>query len=483
MTMGKSGTPVPGTPLPKAALLAAVLALAPLVPLSAAGPAISEPEASGPAMLPDPGRLGPVRRYDAKEAPTDVVLLVSDADGWDSRAEDVADAIAASGRTVLGVDMKSFQAGMDKTDDTCSFPVNDLEDISHQVQKELPFDRYRPPVLTGIGTGAALAYAAVTEALPDTFAAGIGLDFCPVYLAPRPFCPDAPTTASTEGTGHYRFGPAGQLQTPWLATPKPGCPADQTAAVMDHTPGAVRLDVRPAQWGNTVTAALDKIGGEGQTSAVADIPVVEIPAGTGKDKAPHAADTLAIFWSGDGGWRDIDRQIGQELARSGVPVVGVDSLRYFWRERRPEAIAHDLDRMISYYTGKWGRPKVLLIGYSFGADILPFTVNQLSDQSRSHVRLVSLLGFAKKADFEVGIGGWLGVESSDAADTLPEVAKLPPVALQCVYGAEEDDTGCTAPELERASKLRMTGSHHFDGNYGEVAAAILDAAGVAGPAR
>jgi type IV secretory pathway VirJ component len=139
--------------------------------------------------------------------------------------------------------------------------------------------------------------------------------------------------------------------------------------------------------------------------------------------------------------------------------------------------------MISYYTGKWGRPKVLLIGYSFGADILPFTVNQLSDQSRSHVRLVSLLGFAKKADFEVGIGGWLGVESSDAADTLPEVAKLPPVALQCVYGAEEDDTGCTAPELERASKLRMTGGHHFDGNYGEVAAAILDAAGVAGPAR
>jgi type IV secretory pathway VirJ component len=478
MTMEKSGTL-----LPKGALLGAVLALAPLAPLSAASPVTSAPEASRPATLPDPGRLGPVRRYDADGTPIDVVLLVSDADGWDSRAEDVALAVAATGRTVLGVDMKIFQAGMDKTDDACSFPLNDLEDISHQVQKELPFDQYRPPVLIGIGAGAALAYASVTESLPDAFAAGIGLDFCPVYLAPRPFCPDAPTTASTEGTGRYRFGAAERLQTPWLATPKPGCPADQTATVMDHTPTAVRLDVRPAQWGNAVTAALDKIGGEGQTSAIADIPVVEIPAGTGTNKDPLGADTLAIFWSGDGGWRDIDRQIGQELARSGVPVVGVDSLRYFWRERRPEAIAHDLERMISYYTGKWGRSKVLLIGYSFGADILPFTINQLSPQGRSHVRLVSLLGFAKKADFEVGIGGWLGGESSDAADTLPEIVKLPPIALQCVYGDEEDDTGCTAPELERASKLRMTGGHHFDGNYGEVATAILDAAGAASAAR
>ena len=162
-----------------------------------------------------------------------------------------------------------------------------------------------------------------------------------------------------------------------------------------------------------------------------------------------------------------------------MPVVGVNSLRYFWREQRPETIAHDLDRMISHYTAKWRRSKVLLIGYSFGADILPFTINQLPERSRSHIRLVSLLGFAKKADFEVGISGWLGVESSDAADTLAEIAKLPPIPLQCVYGAEEEDTACTAPELEHASKLRMDGGHHFDGNYKQVASAILDAAGAA----
>ena len=199
-----------GTLLPKVALLTGVLALAPLAAVTAASPDAGS-EASSATVMPETGRLGPVRRYDAQGTPKDVVLLVSDADGWDSRAEDVANAVAASGRTVLGVDLKTFQAGMDKTDDACSFPVNDLEAISQQIQKDLPFSQYRPPALAGIGAGAALAYAAITESLPNTFLAGIGLDFCPVYLAPRPFCPDAPTTdfSGRNGTIPVRRGRKG----------------------------------------------------------------------------------------------------------------------------------------------------------------------------------------------------------------------------------------------------------------------------------
>jgi type IV secretory pathway VirJ component len=85
----------------------------------------------------------------------------------------------------------------------------------------------------------------------------------------------------------------------------------------------------------------------------------------------------------------------------------------------------------------------------------------------------------KKADFEIGIAGWLGVDSRGAEDTRAEIATLPPIPLLCVHRTEEDDTGCTAPELNRASKLRMNGGHHIDGDYKEVASAILDAAGAA----
>lgn len=430
---------------------------------------------TGPQILAETGRLGPVRRFEAAGTPTDLVVVLSDG-GWTARADDLARTIATSGRVVLGIETEAFEAAMAGTDDACSFPADDLEAISRQVQKELPFDQYRAPVLVGLGSGAAVAYAAVTEALPTTFAAGIGLGFCPVYLAPLPFCPDAPTADLPPGItadgNRHTFGPASSLEAPWLATFRPDCPEAAAEGLMKGTPGAERLGADDV---GTVVAALDRIAAAtGRPDGTNDIPVVEIPADAGS-----GGDTLAIFYSGDGGWRDIDRQIGQEIARSGVPVVGVDSLRYFWRERQPEEIARDLDRLITHYTRIWRRPKVLLVGYSFGADILPFAVNRLSNETKSHVRLVSLLGFATRADFEVKIGGWLGVGSDDAAETLPELGKMTSVALQCVYGADEEDTGCTAPEMSRAESIRMPGGHHFDGDYQRVARAILRSGGAA----
>ena len=75
--------------MPRTVLLASLLALAPLAAVMAAGRDTGGPECGGVSsatMLPDSGRLGPVRRYDAQGTPKDVMLLVSDVDGWDSRA-------------------------------------------------------------------------------------------------------------------------------------------------------------------------------------------------------------------------------------------------------------------------------------------------------------------------------------------------------------------------------------------------------------
>ena len=45
--------------------------------------------------------------------------------------------------------------------------------------------------------------------------------------------------------------------------------------------------------------------------------------------------------------------------------------------------------------------------------------------------------------------------------------------MQCFYGAEEKDTACTSPELKGAQVVKTPGGHHFDGDYGKLADAIL----------
>ena len=53
-----------------------------------------------------------------------------------------------------------------------------------------------------------------------------------------------------------------------------------------------------------------------------------------------ARDPLAVVLSGDGGWSGVDREVAKVLAgRHGVPVVGLDTLEYFWNGRTPEAAA------------------------------------------------------------------------------------------------------------------------------------------------
>ncbi len=81
--------------------------------------------------------------------------------------------------------------------------------------------------------------------------------------------------------------------------------------------------------------------------------------------------------SGDGGWAGLDRSIAKSFAARGIPVVGIDSLRYFWSEKTPDGTARDLAAIIQQYQQRWHRNAVYLLGYSFGADVLPFIVNRL----------------------------------------------------------------------------------------------------------
>jgi type IV secretory pathway VirJ component len=79
-----------------------------------------------------------------------------------------------------------------------------------------------------------------------------------------------------------------------------------------------------------------------------------------------------------------------------------------------------------------------------------------------------------QADLVIHVTGWLGVENHEGSlPTAPELARLPLALVQCFCGAEEPDTACTSPVMKGAQLIRTHGGHHFDGDYGKLADAIL----------
>lgn len=197
------------------------------------------------------------------------------------------------------------------------------------------------------------------------------------------------------------------------------------------------------------------------------LPVVEVPAA-------QSGDTVSLFYSGDGGWRDLDRAVAEQMAERGYPVVGVDTLRYFWQRKSPEQAASDLSELMREYREKWHAKRFVLIGYSFGADVIPALYNRLPDSDKSQVDAVLLLALARSGTFEIRVQGWLGKDASEMA-TGPELAQLPADKVLCVYGTEEaPESGCTQAEAI-GENLQLPGGHHYDKDYPALAQRLITA--------
>ena len=225
------------------------------------------------------------------------------------------------------------------------------------------------------------------------------------------------------------------------------------------------------------------------THASMEVSTVELPAQ--KDAPPGQEDLLVVIYSGDGGWWDLDQRLGAVFTQRGIPVAGVSTFKYFWRYRSPEESAHDLDRLLDRYTAQWKKKRVLLVGYSFGADVLPTIVGKLRPDNRAKLAQLDLLSASRDVNFEIELEGymqqgwwtththnllqWLNpVVHTDAMPPIVALGGKPPTA--CYYGEDDaDDSVCTDNRLPPfVTVYKKPGSHHFDENYERLATELIE---------
>ena len=419
-------------------------------------------------------------------APTGAVVLFSGTGGWSETERGLARTLAGRGQIVIGVDLPSTLQHMAASANPCVTLIGEVEAVSHQIQRDAKAQVYHFPVLAGMQAGATMALGVAGQASTATIARVLAVDPEPTLPGHKALCSELPQTHSKRMSSYAL--PSGPLPygVDLVLSTAATAEVRQRATEFAHGRSEIRLstepEAAPAQallHGLAQDAAqIGTVAGVGVTGAeltpsaqtpteptLTDLPLIELPLA-------HPSDTLAILYSGDGGWRDLDKQLAAILQQDGLPVVGVDVLRYFWKQRDPEQCAQDLGRIIEAYRHKWGARKVVLIGYSFGADVLPALYNRLAPSERAAVVQISLLGFAASADFEVTVAGWLKQHRGNALPTLPEVRRIAPQLLQCFYGEDDDESACTQIGTD-VELIRTTGSHHFDGDYPALARRIM----------
>jgi type IV secretory pathway VirJ component len=437
--------------------------------------------------------FGTVHVYVPPRAPEQVVLFLSGDGGWNLGVVPMARRLQAEGALVVGIDVRSLAAGLGR-EGPCAYLAGSLEELSRAAQLRGHLPQYHAPILVGYSSGATLVYAALAQAPAETFRGAISLGFCSDVELPRPLCRGRGLESGPlpKGVGSD-LRPFAALGVPWtvlqgeidqvcapaaterfvaevaganlVRLPKVGHGFSVAPHWEPQYVGAYRSLAAPALGQASAPAAAAPQGGD-----VSDLGVIELPAAGGP------SDTMAVLLSGDGGWAGIDKAVATRLAAEGVPVVGWSSLKYYWTPRTPDAAAADLARLLEHYATVWGSRRVLIAGYSFGADVLPFLVSRLPSHLRSRIELVALLGLSSHAAFEFHVSDWLGGDRGEYA-TAPEVARLAPTRVLCFEGEDEAESACGAPRPPSFQVERLPGGHHFGGDYGRIAEAILAAVG------
>lgn len=186
--------------------------------------------------------------------------------------------------------------------------------------------------------------------------------------------------------------------------------------------------------------------------AVTDLPLVEVPAN-------GDPGLLAVYLTGDGGYHGTDRAIAQGLASQGIPVAALNTRKYFGEARTPDSAAEDLARIIRHYLDAWHARQFITVGYSYGANVLPYLMTRLPQDLRDRSRAVVLVSPTAWADFHFHITEWLGVTHSTRYPVGPELQRLQGMRVLCFYGASDGET--IGPRLDPSlvAKNEIPGGH------------------------
>jgi type IV secretory pathway VirJ component len=186
------------------------------------------------------------------------------------------------------------------------------------------------------------------------------------------------------------------------------------------------------------------------------LPIVE-------SKSTENNDYYIIFLTGNGGLTNIVQSVTHYLNSKNVSVLAINTKKYLWSEKKPAQIACDLEALIERYNSKWGQKKVVFMGYSMGAEVLPFALNCMEDKYMHELIDLILIGPWEKATFKVRLRDYF-FEINKGTDIYPELLKMKTKKAYVI--CDDSKISICNKKLEGVIDHDLLGGgHHFNHDY------------------
>jgi type IV secretory pathway VirJ component len=425
-------------------------------------------------------RFGKVYVYKQSVVPGNIVIMISGDAGWKYGVIEFAKSFAEKNTVVVGVDILRYYKELRSGNENCFMVASDFVELATAVERKYNFTGYIPPVIMGYSSGATLVYGILAQARAGTFIGGISLGFCPEIDLPKKLCQTNGLSEKIITNGKsYLLQPDSRLGNPWIVLQGKKdkiCNFDSVADFVKKTIDAEFIPIpetghdfsKLADFMPKWKAAYNKLITkylEDQSKAITSKFFGNIPFSIIKEKVKVSSAPAALFFSGDGGWFSFEQAIAERLGSYGIPTIGIDTKKYFWNRKTPEKVASDMTEILNYYGKEWGKTQFIIIGYSQGAEIVPFLVTRFPDYLKSKIVSVLLLSPETTTDFEIHITNMLGLGSrKNTYSVIDEINKLLNINTICIFGENEKSP---VPNLLKGTSVKIVvipGDHHYKNN-------------------
>jgi type IV secretory pathway VirJ component len=202
---------------------------------------------------------------------------------------------------------------------------------------------------------------------------------------------------------------------------------------------------------------------------ISKLPVtVKVPAAVVADRP------IVFFITGDGGMKKFSADMVNILAGKGYPVIGLNALKYFWSKKTPQQSAADVSALLQYYSSQWNNHSFILIGYSMGADVLPFIYQHLPANFQSQTQHLVFMSPSSSTDMVVHISDMLGKTSTPGSMNVPAAMNtITGKPLLLVFGQDEKDFDLKSLSISNYHHLVLPGGHHYNEDAQGVVQQIL----------
>lgn len=172
--------------------------------------------------------------------------------------------------------------------------------------------------------------------------------------------------------------------------------------------------------------------------------------------------------------------IAAAVAARGIPIVGVSSPLVFAHHRSRAQVDAIVVSAIRLALARTGADKVLLMGQSYGADILATAAPDLPADLRRRILAIDLTVPAQDVYFRADPSTLAYLGGPDARP-LQALRALHWAPVICVYGREEEGSLCPVLAGSAARVIGLPGNHHLEHDRARVIATTLAALRAAAP--